>query len=216
MATTDDTQGKLARVYDQATDTWFPLLGLAQPHTHTADGLSDVAVTSVANNDILAYSSSASAFINTASPTFVNTVITNAIITDATVTNITASGTTSVAELTETIVNGTISSGSLTANFTDGNIFYISASPTANFTINATNVPTTDSRAITMTFIVKQGATGYYPSAFAIGGTLQTIRWTGGLAPTPTSTANDIDIFNFTLLRLSSTWVVAANSTLDI
>jgi hypothetical protein len=211
MATTDDTQGKLARVYDQATDTWFPLLGLAQPHTHTADGLSDVAITSVANNDILSYSSSASAFVNTASAT-----LTSAMITDATITNITSSGLISATELTEVVVDATISSGSLTANFTDGNIFYISASPTANFTINATNVPTTNNRTITMTFIVKQGSTGYIPSVFAIAGTSQTLRWVGGSPPTPTSTANDIDIFNFTLLRLSSTWTVLANSTLDI
>jgi hypothetical protein len=83
-------------------------------------------------------------------------------------------------------------------------------------TLNVTNVPTTSSKAMTINVVVTQGSTGYIPTTFQIAGTNQTIRWPGGSTPVGTSTANKLDIFTFTLLRLSSgSWLVLGSFNLN-
>jgi hypothetical protein len=65
--------------------------------------------------------------------------------------------------------------------------------------------------------MVTQGATGFIPTAFQIGGVAVTpIRWAGGVAPTPTSSVGKIDIFSFSLHRLNAgTWNVYASASLN-
>jgi hypothetical protein len=76
-------------------------------------------------------------------------------------------------------------------------------------TFNVTNVPTTVSKIMTINVFVVQGSTGYIPSTFQIGGVGQTIKWVGGSAPTPTSSAGKTDIFSFTMMRTSGgAWLV--------
>ena len=52
MPTFNTTDPKPGYVYEVATDTWFPLAGIA---TQTLDGLTDVIITSAATNQVLAY-----------------------------------------------------------------------------------------------------------------------------------------------------------------
>ena len=118
-------------------------------------------------------------------------------------------------DIREQVSLGTISSNILTANYPDGTIYFISSAPSANFTVNVTNVPTDNNKAITIVVLVTQGSTGYIPSALQVGGAAQTIKWIGGTAPTPTSSAGKIDVFNFTLIRISSAWTVIGNSSLN-
>ena len=68
---------------------------------------------------------------------------------------------------------------------------------------------------MTVVAMITQGATGRIPSAVQIDGAAQTLRWLGGTAPTPTSSAGKIDIFNFTLIRSGSSWIVLGNSSLN-
>jgi hypothetical protein len=129
------------------------------------------------------------------------------------------SGTTDVQELRETVVDVALTGTPLTAatlNWTAGNIYYLTNTPGGNMTFNVTNLPTDNSRIMTINVFVTQGSTGYIPTVFQIGGVSQTIRWVGGTAPTPTSSANKIDIFNFTMQRTSgSSWIVYGTSTLN-
>jgi hypothetical protein len=126
------------------------------------------------------------------------------------------SGTVDIQELREQIVDVTLASNVGTLDWTAGNIYYIAAAPTANMTLNVTNVPTTSSKAMTINVLVTQGSTGYIPTTFQIAGTNQTIRWPGGSTPVGTSTANKLDIFTFTLLRLSSgSWLVLGSFNLN-
>jgi hypothetical protein len=106
-----------------------------------------------------------------------------------------------------------IASNILTFNLTNSNLANIT-SASANFTVNITNAPTTNDKAITVTVFLTQGATGYIPNALQIAGVSQTIKWQGGTAPTPTSTAGKVDIFSFTLNRVSSAWVVFGSALL--
>lgn len=106
-----------------------------------------------------------------------------------------------------------IATNVLTLNLTNSNLANI-ASASANFTVNVTNVPTTNDKAITVTVFLTQGATGYFPNALQIAGVAQTIKWQGGTAPVPTSVSDKVDIFSFTLNRVSSTWVVFGSALL--
>ena len=120
-----------------------------------------------------------------------------------------------VAEVRETVVSNSFSTNVMTANYNDGAIHYATVAPTGNFTISLTNVPTTTSKSITMSFLITQGSTGYIPTTLNLNGSSQTIRWVGGSAPTPTSSAGKIDIFNFTLILAASN-VVIASANLNI
>ena len=118
-------------------------------------------------------------------------------------------------EVSETVVDVTLSTNVATLDWTAGNVYYIATAPSAAMTFNVTNVPTTVSKIMTINVFVTQGSTGYIPSTFQIGGAGQTIKWAGGSAPTPTSSAGKIDIFSFTMQRTSGgAWIVyGASST---
>ena len=108
----------------------------------------------------------------------------------------------------------TITTNVLTLDLNNGNVAYVSTAPTANFTLDVTNAPTTDGKAITIVLFVVQGATGYIPSALQVAAAGQTIKWQGGTAPTPTSTSGKIDAFSFTLIRRSAAWTVLGSALL--
>jgi hypothetical protein len=127
----------------------------------------------------------------------------------------TFNGTINAQEISETVVPITLASNVGTMSWTDGNIFYIATSPSAAMTFNITNVPTTNNRIMTVNVFVTQGATGYIPSTFQIDGAGQSIKWPGGNAPTPTSSAGKIDIFSFTMQRSTGTWIVYGASSLN-
>ena len=119
-------------------------------------------------------------------------------------------------EVSETVVDVALSTNVATLNWTAGNVYYIASAPSAAMTFNVTNVPTTVSRIMTINVFVTQGSTGYIPSTFQIGGVGQTIKWAGGTAPTPTSSAGKIDIFSFTMQRTSGeAWLVYGASSLN-
>ena len=71
-----------------------------------------------------------------------------------------------------------------------------------NFTANLTNLSLNSGFATTVTLILKQGATGYYPNGLQIGGVSQTLNtnwfWQGGSSPTGTANKRDVVAFNIT------------------
>jgi hypothetical protein len=89
----------------------------------------------------------------------------------------------------ETAVAALISAGTLTLNLSSGSVFYVSLN--ANITsISLTNFPTS-------------GNTASFSIMFTADGTARTvtwptsIKWSSGVAPTLTSTATKVDVFNF-------------------
>lgn len=117
-----------------------------------------------------------------------------------------------VQEIREDVIDTSISANIMTLDYSTGNVFYLPTAPSANFTINLTNAPTDNGKTMSVTVVVTQGATGYIPSAFQIAGAAQTLRWSSGLTPSPTSSAGKLDIFNFTLVRRASAWVVLGSA----
>lgn len=120
-------------------------------------------------------------------------------------TTLSASGISTFAELAEVSPVKTSATGTVVHNFTESNTWY-HTSITSNFTVNLTNVPTTNDRAYTVNLILNQGAAGYYANAFQIDGVAQTIRWVN-YAP-PVAQANSLDVQSFTLVRSGSAWAV--------
>ena len=124
-------------------------------------------------------------------------------------------GTTDVQEIRENLTAVTLTSNVGTFDWTAGNIFYIATAPTANFTVNLTNVPTDNDKVMTVNIFTTQGSTGRIPGTLNINGSAATIKWPTGIAPTPTSSAGKIDVFNFTLIRTGSAWIVLGGSNLN-
>jgi len=89
-------------------------------------------------------------------------------------------------------------------------IFY-HTSPDSNWTVNLTNLGLDIDNATSVTLIISQGGTGYYPSALQIGGAAQTINWQGNATPTPSS--NRVDVVSFNIFRTSGGYTVLGQLT---
>lgn len=117
--------------------------------------------------------------------------------------------------LSENVTDYTLASNVLTMDTAVSNIAFIATAPTAAMTFNFTNAPTTNGKSISVTIFVTQGATGYIPTTLQIAGSAATIKWQGGSAPTPTSSAGKIDIFSFSLIRRGSAWTVFGSALVN-
>ena len=122
-----------------------------------------------------------------------------------TLTNLTASGLTSFGVVSESISAITGATGTVVHDCSLVSIFYHTG-VTANFTANFTGLPTTVNKVISVTLILNQGGSGYYPSAVQINGSAQTLRWTNNT--TPTAGTNKIDLVSFNLINTNTGWLV--------
>ena len=127
-----------------------------------------------------------------------------------TLANLTITGQMTYGFSVENLVVKTSSTGTMTHDTSQGATFY-HASPIANFVPNFTNVTVADSKATVLALVIVQGATPYLPSAMQIDGIAQTIKWNVGF--TPTGTANKIDIISYSLMKVSSNWVILGQTT---
>jgi hypothetical protein len=84
---------------------------------------------------------------------------------------------------------------------------FVHSSIAANFTANLTNLNLTSGYAATITLVLQQGATGYYPNVLKIAGSAKTINWQGNVLPVPTANRTDIVTFSI-ILSGPSTYLV--------
>lgn len=120
-------------------------------------------------------------------------------------TNFTAQDRLTLNETAEVIASKTGATGTVVHDFTESNT-WVHTSIAANFTINFTNVPTTNNRVLTLNLILVQGAIPYYPTAIQIDGAAQTVNWLGNRPH-----ENNTEVLTVTLVRSSSAWTVAAS-----
>ena len=120
-----------------------------------------------------------------------------------------------VQELIEDVVDVSQSANAVTLDYSLGNVFWVSNSFSGNFTVNVTNAPTTNGRVFTLNTFVTQTASGVIPTTFNINGSGQTIRWAAGTTPSPTSTSGKVDIFSFSIVRRSASYVVLGSANLN-
>ena len=58
--------------------------------------------------------------------------------------------------------------------------------------------------SITVAFLVTQGSTAYYQTAFNIDGSAVTPKYTGGTAPSA-GNASSVDVYTFTIIKTAAT-----------
>lgn len=112
----------------------------------------------------------------------------------------------------ETFVTSTTATTTATYDCSTSQIFYHATTGTvANWTANLTNLSLSSGKATSVNIIIKQGNTGYYPSAVQIGGVGQTLNWQGNT--NPTVTANRTDVVTFSILNNGGTYLVLGQLT---
>lgn len=122
-------------------------------------------------------------------------------------TTISTTGLATFGGLAEKTATKSAATGTVDHDYQEASVWYHTGI-SANFTVNLTNVPTTNNRTLTISLILVQGGTGYYVNAFQIDGVAQTIKWLGLANPQPT--ANAYEIQTFYLVRESSAWQVTS------
>jgi hypothetical protein len=91
-----------------------------------------------------------------------------------------------------------------------GHIFY-HTNPDTNWTANLTNLNLNTGYATTVSIVIVQGGTGYYPNTLQINGSNQTINWQGNATPTPSTTRTDV--VTFSIINNNGTYTVLGQLT---
>jgi hypothetical protein len=107
-------------------------------------------------------------------------------------------------------VSATAATGTINYDITTQSVLYYTTSASANWTVNfrgssGTSLDTAMStgEAITVVFLVSQGATAYYNNAITIDGTSVTPKYQGGTAWS-SGNASGIDAYSYTIVKTGS------------
>ena len=132
----------------------------------------------------------------------------------------TFTGTVSLAPATfESVsVSATAATGTVNVSVKTNTVFYYTSSATANWTFNfrGDGSTTLDSylatgKSITVVFLVTQGVTAFYPTAFTADGTSVTPKWLSGTAPSG-GNASSVDSYSFTIIKTAAaTYTILAS-----
>ena len=109
-----------------------------------------------------------------------------------------------------TTVSATAATGTINYDVTTQSVLYYTTSASANWTVNVRGNGTTSlntlmstGQAVTVVFLVTQGATAYYNNAFTIDGSSVTPKYQGGTAWT-SGNALGIDAYSYTIVKTGS------------
>jgi hypothetical protein len=147
--------------------------------------------------------------------------LTNKTLTSPTISGGTNTGSVLVGPEERTTVSATAATGTINFDAVTQGVLYYTSNASANWTLNIRgNSSTTLSSllavgdAITVTFLVTQGATAYYNSAVQVDGSSVTPKWQGGVAPTA-GNASSIDAYVYTVVKTAATptYTVFASQT---
>ena len=107
--------------------------------------------------------------------------------------------------------SATAATNTIAYDITTQSIIYYTSAATGNWTVNfrassgtSLNTALATGQAVTVAFLVTQGATAYYNSSVQVDGTTSgvTTRWQGG-APTK-GNASGIDVYTYTIIKTAS------------
>jgi hypothetical protein len=109
-----------------------------------------------------------------------------------------------------TTVSATAATGTVNFDASTQGVLYYTTNASANWTLNVrgTSGATLNSilatgDAITVSFLVTNGATAYYQTAFQIDGSAVTPKYSGGTAPA-SGNASAIDVYTYTIVKTAS------------
>ena len=117
-------------------------------------------------------------------------------------------------------VSATAATGTINYYINSQSVLYYTTNASANWTLNVAfssgtslNTAMATGQTVTLAFLVTQGSTAYYASAFTIDGTSVTPKWQGGTAPTA-GNASSVDVYTYTITKTASaTYTVLASQT---
>ena len=119
--------------------------------------------------------------------------------------------TTKIEEVLEKItVSATAATGTINFDALTQGALYYTSNASANWTVNVRGDGSTSldtmmatGESLTVVFLVTQGATAYYNSAFQVDGNAVTPKWQGGTAPTA-GNASSIDAYTYVIVKTAS------------
>lgn len=120
-----------------------------------------------------------------------------------------------------TTVSATAATGIINYDVTTQSVLYYTTNASGNFTVNVRgssgttfNTLTAVGQSVTIAFLVTQGATAYYASAFTVDSVAVTPKWQGGTAPAA-GNASSIDVYSYTIVKTAATptYTVFASQT---
>lgn len=131
-----------------------------------------------------------------------SSIVTSSLTSVGTLTELVVQGNTTLQQTLEVYTSLTTATGIVVHDCSISPVF-VHSGATSNWAANFTNVPTTNTRVISVAVLVNQGITPYLPSVVQINGQAQTINWHSGI--TPTGNANKKDLVNFTFISPATT-----------
>lgn len=107
-------------------------------------------------------------------------------------------------------ISATAATGTINYDLTSQAVLYYTTNASGNWTLNVRGNGSTSlnslmatGESVTLAFLVTNGATPYYQSAFQVDGASVTPKWQGGTAPT-SGNANSIDAYTITIVKTGS------------
>jgi hypothetical protein len=104
-------------------------------------------------------------------------------------------------------ISATAATGTINYDVTTQSVLYYTTNASANWTLNVRgnssntlNSLMVTGESLTLVFLVTNGATAYYQSAFQIDGSSVTPKWQNGTAPSSGS-ASSIDAYTITIVK---------------
>jgi hypothetical protein len=136
--------------------------------------------------------------------------LTNKTLTSPAINTATATGAILIAPEERTTVSATAATGTVNFDAVTQGVLYYTSNASANWTLNVrgSSGATLDSilatgDAITVSFLVTNGATAYRQTAFNIDGSAVTPKYSGGTAPAA-GNASSIDVYTYTIIKTAS------------
>jgi len=146
--------------------------------------------------------------------------LTNKILTSPVINTATVASPVIISPEERTTVSATAATGTINFDALTQGVLYYTTNASANWTLNVRgdsgttlNSSLVTGDAITIVFLVTQGSTAYYASAFTIDGNSVTPKWQGGTAPTA-GNASSVDSYVYTIVKTgSAAFTVFASQT---
>lgn len=109
-----------------------------------------------------------------------------------------------------TTVSAIAATGTINYDAATQGVLYYTSNASGNWTLNvratssaSLNSTITTGDAITVAFLVTNGATAFYHTALTIDGSAQTVKFSGGTAPAA-GNASSVDAYSFTIIKTAS------------
>jgi hypothetical protein len=137
--------------------------------------------------------------------------LTNKTLTAPTINNSTSTASILISPEERTTVSATAATGTINYDAVTQGVLYYTTNASANWTLNVrgSSGATLSSilavgDAITISFLVTNGSTAYYQTAFQIDGSAVTPKYSGGTAPA-SGNASSIDAYTYTIVKTAAT-----------